>query len=150
MTGKLTKKHAALFIRIYFCLDSSKAALTQTDTDEILELIQSVPLVQRQDWVAHEYMCQICEENQTCSCRLEYHQRTHHREYFNFQAIRMKNSCPFCVKRFTNKCSLLKRIFMEHNDQEFLAMEALKERQHFDEYYAFKIISNTCSICKRK
>ena len=126
------------------------------DKDGSLKLIKMVPLSKRQDWVAQENECLIyerdkkiiCGRKQICSCRLEQHFQKNHRNDLRLQN-KWSISCPFCPTAYTDQCTLLQHIFMTHKNQKQLAMEALKERQHFDGQYTFIVFDKSCTKCKR-
>ena len=117
--------------------DSSKAALTKLDGDEYINLIMKIPFPEREWRVTGENQCFSCPEVFDCECRLKRHFRNYHQETLLKQ---WNIICPFCLRRWSNKCTLLMHIFMEHEERKRLAEEALRERGHFEEYYIYKLL----------
>ena len=124
--------------------DCSKAALTKLDGDEYINVITKISLPEREWRMMVENNCFGCHEHFDCECRLRRHFRNHHQETLLKQ---WNIICPFCLSRWSNKCALLKHIFMEHKERKHLAKEALRERGHCEKYYDFHTVENYCPSC---
>ena len=118
--------------------------MTKLDQDEYIEVIKKVPLHERQAWVQYDSECFKCGSEFECDCILKRHFKRNHPEL----VLKQWNIiCPFCLWRFESKCSLLKHIFMEHEEKKHLAEEALRERGHHDNFFNFHTVENFCVNC---
>ena len=118
--------------------------MTKLDEDGYIKVIKRVPLHERQAWVQYDSECFKCGVEFKCNCRIRYHFKKTHPEL----VLKQWNIiCPFCLENFRSKCSLLKHVFMEHEERKELAEEALRERGHTEDFYNFYTVENFCVSC---